>query len=89
MEAYSLVAHKIAGFRVTAFVAFALLYLVYLVSEYSNGYNALVLTATLICCLIGLPLGILVGKSNRTESITRPILDVMQTIPSFVYLTLQ
>ena len=47
---------------------------------------ALVITATLICCVIGLPLGVLVVKSNRAEAITRPILDVMQTIPSFVYL---
>ena len=84
---FLLVAHKIAGFRVTAFVAFALLYLA-LFGFWNTAMDtmALVLTATLICCLIGLPLGILVGKSNRAESITRPILDVMQTIPSFVYL---
>ena len=84
---FLLVAHKIAGFRVTMFVAFALIYLA-LFGFWNTAMDtmALVLTATLICCAIGLPLGILVGKSNRAETITRPILDVMQTIPSFVYL---
>lgn len=36
--------------------------------------------------LIGLPLGILAGKSDRFEATVRPILDTMQTIPAFVYL---
>jgi ABC-type proline/glycine betaine transport system, permease component len=69
------------------FVAFALIYLAFF-GFWNTAMDtmALVLTATLICCAIGLPLGVLVGKSNRAETITRPILDVMQTIPSFVYL---
>ncbi len=81
------IAHKLAGFRVTMFVAFALIYLA-LFGFWNTAMDtmALVITATLICCVIGLPLGILVGKSDRAEAITRPILDVMQTIPSFVYL---
>ena len=84
---FLLVAHKVAGFRVTVFVAFALIYLA-MFGFWNTAMDtmALVITATLICCVIGLPLGVLVGKSNRAESITRPILDVMQTIPSFVYL---
>jgi glycine betaine/proline transport system permease protein len=36
--------------------------------------------------LIGLPLGILAGKSDRFEAAVRPVLDTMQTIPAFVYL---
>ena len=36
--------------------------------------------------LIGIPLGIIASRSNTFEFILRPILDVMQTIPSFVYL---
>jgi glycine betaine/proline transport system permease protein len=36
--------------------------------------------------LIGIPLGILASRSNTFEIILRPILDIMQTIPSFVYL---
>ncbi len=47
---------------------------------------AITLTAVLICVAIGIPIGILTAKSNRFERLTRPVLDVMQTLPSFVYL---
>ena len=36
--------------------------------------------------LIGVPLGIASGLSKRFESFLRPILDIMQTMPAFVYL---
>ena len=36
--------------------------------------------------LIGLPLGILMSRSARVQSVLNPVLDVMQTMPSFVYL---
>jgi glycine betaine/proline transport system permease protein len=47
---------------------------------------ALVMTAVFISVLFGLPLGIFAAKSPRFDMILRPILDGMQTIPSFVYL---
>jgi len=47
---------------------------------------AIVLTASLLCILIGTPLGIFAAKNNRFEGVLRPILDGMQTMPSFVYL---
>jgi len=47
---------------------------------------ALVTVATLICIVVGIPLGILMSKSDRTQALVTPILDIMQTIPSFVYL---
>jgi glycine betaine/proline transport system permease protein len=47
---------------------------------------ALVMTAVFISILFGLPIGILAAKSPRFDMILRPILDGMQTIPSFVYL---
>ena len=47
---------------------------------------AITLTSTLLCVLMGLPLGIAAAKSNRFEGLLRPILDAMQTMPSFVYL---
>ena len=47
---------------------------------------AIISVATLICIGLGIPLGIWMAKSNRVQSIITPILDVMQTIPSFVYL---
>lgn len=47
---------------------------------------ALVATAVFISILIGLPLGIIASRSERWHLILTPILDGMQTIPSFVYL---
>ncbi|ATG49764.1 ABC transporter permease [Celeribacter ethanolicus] len=47
---------------------------------------AMITVATLVCVALGIPVGILMSRSNRAQSIVTPILDVMQTIPSFVYL---
>jgi len=47
---------------------------------------ALVITAVVFSIIIGLPLGIWSARSNRVDSIVRPILDAMQTTPAFVYL---
>ena len=47
---------------------------------------ATILASVLICMLIGLPIGILAACSDVMESIVRPILDAMQTMPPFVYL---
>ena len=47
---------------------------------------AIIAVATLLCISIGIPLGILLSWSDRARSIFTPILDMMQTIPSFVYL---
>ena len=47
---------------------------------------AMIFTAVIFCMLIGIPLGIVASRSNLFETILRPILDIMQTIPSFVYL---
>ena len=47
---------------------------------------AITMTSAIICVAFGLPLGILAAKSDRYDTIQRPILDMMQTMPSFVYL---
>jgi len=47
---------------------------------------ALVLVATLCAIAIGVPLGILSAISKRMYQIVMPVLDVMQTMPAFVYL---
>jgi glycine betaine/proline transport system permease protein len=47
---------------------------------------AIISVATILCIAIGIPIGILMSRSDRMQSIITPILDVMQTIPSFVYL---
>ncbi|QFI53659.1 glycine betaine/L-proline ABC transporter permease ProW [Aeromonas simiae] len=47
---------------------------------------ALVLTSLFFCLLIGLPLGILLARSERAGRWVQPLLDAMQTTPAFVYL---
>ncbi|MGX5719330.1 ABC transporter permease [Shinella zoogloeoides] len=47
---------------------------------------SLVLASTLVAMLIGLPLGIAMARSDRTAAVVRPVLDLMQTMPAFVYL---
>ncbi|WP_280771323.1 ABC transporter permease [Salipaludibacillus daqingensis] len=47
---------------------------------------SLVLTATLISIIIGVPLGIWMARNNTVQRIVTPILDFMQTMPAFVYL---
>jgi glycine betaine/proline transport system permease protein len=47
---------------------------------------AIVTVSTLIAILIGLPIGIVMARSDRVQRVVNPVLDVMQTMPSFVYL---
>ena len=47
---------------------------------------AIVSVSTLLCIIVGIPVGIAMARSNRVRAIVTPVLDVMQTIPSFVYL---
>lgn len=47
---------------------------------------ALMLICTLVATVIGIPLGILMSWSNRFRALMLPVLDIMQTMPSFVYL---
>ena len=47
---------------------------------------AIITVCTIMCIAVGIPLGVLMARSNRVEKSMLPILDMMQTIPSFVYL---
>ena len=73
--------------RLAAFVGLALLLII------NMGYwtetmetLSLVLFATLTCVLIGVPIGIAAAHRPWLEAALRPLLDLMQTIPTFVYL---
>jgi len=80
-------AYKTNGikFAVMTIVGLVFIDLVDLWSE-SMTTLAMIFTAVIFCIIIGIPLGILCSRSKLFETIMRPILDVMQTIPSFVYL---
>ncbi|MGQ8335090.1 ABC transporter permease [Sunxiuqinia sp. A32] len=60
---------------------------------YGMGYwkeaiqtTTLVLVSTFIALLFGVPLGIAAARNNLADAVIRPILDLMQTMPAFVYL---
>ena len=47
---------------------------------------ALISVATFICIALGIPIGVAMSKSDRLQAMITPVLDIMQTIPIFVYL---
>ena len=54
--------------------------------EMSMRTLALVTSAVIVSLAIGIPIGIIMSSSDTFESVIKPLLDGMQTMPSFVYL---
>ena len=82
-----LLAWRIVGQKIAA-VAVVLLFLMGVLGllDFAMQTLAILVTATLLAVGIGMPIGILGAKNDRFDAIIRPILDGMQTMPSFVYL---
>lgn len=73
--------------RLAVFVFLALLFII------NQGYweettetLTLVLAASLVCMALGVPLGVFLAHHQRAYAFARPVLDLMQTLPTFVYL---
>jgi glycine betaine/proline transport system permease protein len=83
----TLIAWLAAGRGVAIFTAISLVVLD-MIGVWSETMTtlAMILTAVVFCALVGVPLGIAAARSDRFASVLRPILDIMQTIPPFVYL---
>jgi glycine betaine/proline transport system permease protein len=47
---------------------------------------SMIFVCTVLAIVIGIPIGILMARSDRVQAVINPVLDVMQTMPSFVYL---
>ena len=47
---------------------------------------SMIFVCTILSIAIGIPVGILMSRSDRLQRVVNPVLDVMQTMPSFVYL---
>lgn len=87
MVVVCVVAWRAAGPRVSIFTGAALAYVALLgYWEVSMETVALVGAAVFLCVIFGIPLGIWFGKSQRAYKIAEPVLDLMQTLPAFVYL---
>ncbi len=85
--ALALIAWRTAGRGVAIFTLIALVF-IDLIGLWPETMTtlAMVVTAVFFCVVIGIPLGVLAARSDIFQAVLRPILDIMQTIPSFVYL---
>jgi glycine betaine/proline transport system permease protein len=81
------IALLLAGWRVGLFTVLGLVFIISLgLWEAAMQTLALVLAATVVALVIGIPIGIIAAKSEAIEAVIRPVLDVAQTMPAFVYL---
>jgi len=88
IAAFVLIAYALRRSLTTAgFVALSFLFIV------NQGYwerttetLTLVLSACIVCMAVGVPIGIAAAHRPRLYTTIRPILDLMQTLPTFVYL---
>ncbi len=85
--AFCLAAWKTAGRGMAIFTAlgFAFIDMIGLWDQTMTTL-AMIVTSVLFCAVIGIPAGILAAGSDALWRVMRPVLDIMQTIPSFVYL---
>ncbi|MFQ6121722.1 MAG: ABC transporter permease [Dehalococcoidales bacterium] len=82
-----LLAWRLAGRRVAIFTGAAMYFIGMLeLWDLCMSTLALIATAVLISVVLGIPTGILAARSDRVDNMVRPVLDVMQTMPAFVYL---
>ena len=75
------------SWKIAAFIAVGFLFIV------NQGYweettesLTLVMTACIVCMGLGVPIGIAAAHRPRLYAVLRPVLDLMQTLPTFVYL---
>jgi glycine betaine/proline transport system permease protein len=85
--AITLLAWLVAGRGLAIFTIISLIF-IDLIGVWSETMTTLsmILTAVFFCAIVGVPLGIAAARSDRFEGGLRPVLDIMQTIPPFVYL---
>lgn len=84
---FAVLALVLSGWRVAVAAVVGLL-LIIGVEQWETAMEtlALVLVATIVAVVIGIPLGILAARSQRVSKVVRPVLDLMQTMPAFVWL---
>lgn len=82
------VTYALAGSR-SMYLVLAVLLLLGVFGTWQDGIDTLIITfvAVAICVLVGLPLGIAMARRKAVSATVTPILDFMQTMPSFAYLT--
>ena len=83
----ALLSFAVGRWRLLAFTSLALLFVGFMgLWENTLDTIALMVVAVAVAVSIGLPLGVLGARNQMADNLMRPILDGMQTMPSFVYL---
>ena len=83
----ALLSFAVGRWRLLAFTSLALLFVGFMgLWENTLDTIALMVVAVAVAVSIGLPLGVLGARNRMADNVMRPILDGMQTMPSFVYL---
>ena len=84
---FAYAAWRFVGKKTTVFTIVTFLLIGYLgLWEDTMITLAMVISSVFFCAIVGIPLGVMSGRSDRFELFLRPALDAMQTIPPFVYL---
>ena len=87
IAAFAVIAWRYAGKRVMVFTVLTFVLIGYLgLWDDTMTTLAMVICSVAFCAVVGIPLGVLAGRSDRFEMLMRPFLDAMQTTPAFVYL---
>jgi glycine betaine/proline transport system permease protein len=83
----AILGYALDGWRLAAFNALGMFFVGLLgMWAYSMDTLSQVIVAVIVTILIAIPLGILAARSDTFEAALRPVLDLLQTIPPFVYL---
>lgn len=79
---------RVSGRKRTGFLFGLMLFFVGSSGLWSHMLETLsiVIASVILSILIGFPVGVLIAMNRRAESVIRPVLDLMQTMPTFVYL---
>lgn len=87
MALFGTIAYAVGGWRITALVAAGFV-LIGAMGLWDSSMETLGLTigAVVLSLLLGIPIGILAGRSDRVRAAVTPVLDIMQIMPTFAYL---
>lgn len=73
--------------KLVGFVAFSIFFLAF-IDHYNFAMQtlAIIFVCAFLCVLLGVPIGIAMSRSDTMQRMTIPVLDMLQTLPPFVYL---
>lgn len=84
---FTVLAYFLTGWRIALFTLVGLVFMISIdLWEEAMLTVALVIASTSVALAIGIPIGILAAQYRGVETVVRPVLDFMQTMPAFVYL---